>query len=177
MARLVVGTNSYVDLVTAEEFIPKFFDTTSWSSLTDEEKENTLINASQVIDIRFSPFVSYAISETQSMAFPRKAFSYMDPRLGLYIQVEDDVYPLILQKAVMMLATHFAEYKQTLFGSESNVEWSNLVLEGVGSVSRNPGQGPIGSKSISLIPNDVATLIRPLTLYGDAGTTRWWRSN
>lgn len=176
MARLVLGTNSYVDLATAEEFIPKFFDTTSWSSLTDEAKETTLMNASQLIDIRFAPFLSFAASETQDMAFPRKAFSYMDPRLGLYVQVAEGDYPIMLQKAVMVLANHFAENQQTLFGGEATVEWSNISLDGL-SISRSPGTGPIGSKTVPLIPNDVLYLIRPLTLYGDAGVNRWWRAN
>jgi hypothetical protein len=177
MARLVLNENSYVDLVTAEEFIPKFFETTSWSSLTDGEKENTLIHASRVVDLRFSPFLSSAITPTQSMAFPRKSFNYWDPVLNIYVSVPEGVVPPRVQKCVMYLANHFAEYRSTLFAGEDHLDWATVSIDSL-SISKVTREGvDVKGTSTAMIPYEARLIIEPLTLYGNTTKALWWRAN
>jgi hypothetical protein len=174
---IIVGVNAYVDVDTAEAYIEgNFGSSADWLALSFDEKSQTLISASRLIDQQYAPFVSMATSPTQKLAFPRKTFYYTDPILGYDIRVESDEIPPLLEIAVSDLAVHLASNKETLFGGESTIEWSSLTLDSL-SISRSPGSGPIGSKRVSLFPYSVAKLMESLTVPTVLNRNHWWRTN
>lgn len=74
MSELIVGTNSYVTLEEAEQYIADYYLTTDnlriqWNSLPTEDKQTALRKSARLIDAL--PLVGRKATNTQTMAFPR----------------------------------------------------------------------------------------------------------
>ena len=98
MATLTVGTNSYINLTDAEAYFINLPYTTVWDAGTDDEKEEVLIRATQMIDWR--EFKGSRYDSTQTLKFPRS---------GLYsdgIALDDDAIPSRVKYAVCELAIY-----------------------------------------------------------------------
>ena len=66
---LVVGTNSYVSVVTATAYFADRLDAGSWETAPERQQSAALVTASRAIDAM--PLQGRLILSTQAMAFPR----------------------------------------------------------------------------------------------------------
>ena len=174
MTTLVVGTNSYADSLDADDYIGNHFNSSAWSSLSLDEKEQILITGTFTLDHRFAPFVSEAFVDSQTLAFPRKEFTYFNPILHSYLTVNDNVVPDQIKNALYHLAQHFAVNKDLIFSGESYAEWTQLSLDGP-SITRDTNN--MVKQRTSLIPREVDLIMKPFVRTNYRSGTQWWRAN
>lgn len=177
MTTLVVKQNSYTDVDTADTYLFNRLGSDRWSSAIDDEKEKALITASYNLDVYFAPFLSSPFSSTQTLAFPRKSFSYYDSILNEVLTVADDVVPDQIVRATILLANHYVHNASTLFGGEGNTAWTELSLDTLGVKRGDPST--VGNRDVGQIPFEVSQLVRSLTSRGalTGGHQVWWRAN
>ena len=83
---LIKGTNSYRTVEEADAYFEDRLDAAAWTSASDELKGQALVTATAILDNM--NWNGYAVSESQSLAFPRIG-SYFDPRKGVEVSFDD----------------------------------------------------------------------------------------
>ena len=156
---LVKNTNSYVTVAEADTYFQDRIDVAAWTEASDDTKRQALITATAQIDTL--NWTGYAISESQSLAFPRSG-EYFDPRLGRTITLDSTVPDRVLN-ATYELAYHLLNNDGLLddTGTVTDLQISSIKL----NIKTNP----------SKIPYIVNNLVRPLLVNG--GSRSWWRAN
>jgi hypothetical protein len=166
---LVLNTNSYVEVATADTYFVTRIDSATWDAAATALKEEALVTATQIIDN--NPWIGAAVSSSQALAWPRKNVIYFDNRMGQSITVANTVIPNLVKVAVYEQALHLLNNEDLLAQTVQTFETIS-----VGSISLSDTNGDVTRTSIS--PNVVMKPLRPLIRRGVAGMgTSWWRSN
>lgn len=156
---LLKGTNSYADVAEADAYFGDRLDVSAWTLADATQKAQALVTATKVLEN--ISWIGTAISEDQSLAFPRNG-KYFDPRVGSLV-VLTSVVPKRIVNATFELAYHLLN--------------NDGLLDNTGNVT-NISIGPISLsnvKSASTLPRIVKNLIKPLQVNG--GSSLWWRAN
>lgn len=140
-----------------------------WASATTSGKELALINAT--LALNEAAWSGYAVSASQPLSWPRAAFTFHDPSLGLSVTTDAVSVPLRLGRATAQLALHFIRYPQVTDGYEADYE--EITLGPITLKNTNPANNP---GVIPKIPASVQALIMPL-LYNTSTASVWWRAN
>jgi hypothetical protein len=157
---LVKGTNSYVTVAEADSYFETRIDVAAWASAIEGEKAKALVTATMVLDNL--DWTGAAVSETQTLAFPR-AGSYFDPRLGVYVELVSTTVPSRIITATFELAYHLLNNDGLLddTGEVDNLRVGSITLDNIKTASR--------------IPAIVKRLVKPLQV--NQGANAWWRAN
>ena len=104
----------------------------------------------------------YAVSDSQSLAFPRIG-SYFDPRKGVEVSFDDVDTPEMINRATYEIAYHLLNNDGLLddTGSVTNVNVGRIKLERV--------------QTAPTIPSFAKRMIKPMLV--NAGANNWWRAN
>jgi len=166
---LVLNTNSYVTVADADTYFDTRIDTAQWVVLGDTIKEQALVTATQLVDD--NAWIGSAVSPSQALAWPRKAATYPDDRLGYQITIPEDEIPERVKVAVFEQALHLVNNEDLL--TETTQTFESIS---VGSISLSDSNGDVTRTSIR--PSLVMKPIRPLIRRGSGGMgSSWWRSN
>lgn len=166
---LTLFEDTYVLLATADSILT---GDASWDAATDAEKEQALKDSTRVLDENL--WLGYAKTQTQTLSFPRTAFTYFDPTYNLTIEVADSTVPRRLEYAVSRLALHYVKYPsaRNQFSPEfDRIKLGPLELENSDASSNNtePPRVPY---------IEVEAVIKPLLRAAGASPAgAWWRSN
>lgn len=118
---LQVGINSYVTLLEADEYFMTRIDSDAWSTAVPEDKNKAIVTATNMVDEEFT-FIGSAVSADQLLAWPRKAITYFDSKLGNLVVIEEGSYPNQLKRAVFELTLHLLVNEDLLSVSEQTFE-------------------------------------------------------
>jgi|AntAceMinimDraft_6_1070360.scaffolds.fasta_scaffold01401_12 hypothetical protein len=166
---LVLNTNSYVTIADADDYFETRIDSAAWTALDDDIKEQALVTATQLVDD--SAWIGSAVSPSQALAWPRKAATYADDRLGYQITIPEDEIPARVKVAVFEQALHLVNNEDLLTGTTQTFESISI-----GSISLSDSNGDVTRTSVR--PSVVMKPIRPLIRRGMGGLgSSWWRSN
>lgn len=166
---LVLNTNSYVTVADADTYFETRIDSAEWFALSDEIKEQALVTATQLVDD--NAWIGSAVSPSQALAWPRKAASYPDDRLGYQVTVPENLIPVRVKVAVYEQALHLVNNEDLL--SETTQTFESISI---GSISLSDSNGDVTRTSIR--PTVVMKPIRPLIRRGSGGmASSWWRAN
>ena len=166
---LVLNTNSYVEVATADTYFVTRIDSATWDAAATSLKEEALVTATQIIDN--NPWIGAAVSSSQALAWPRKNAIYFDNRMGQSITVANTVIPNLVKIAVYEQALHMLNNEDLL--AETTQTFESIS---VGSISLSDSNNDVTRTSIS--PSTVMKPIRPLIRRGASGMgSSWWRSN
>jgi hypothetical protein len=166
---LVQNTNSYVTVAQADAYMENRIGNDNWTSATNTVKEQVLITATQLVDD--NPWIGYAVSSSQALAWPRENAIYYDDRLGLQVTVPNDEVPTRVLTAVYEQALHLLDNDGVLKGQIQTFESIS-----VGSISLSDSNSDV--TRISIRPSTSTSHIRPLLRRGSTGgRTSWWRAN
>lgn len=156
---LVKGTNSFVSLTEAEAYFADRMDIAAWTSAESSVKSQALVTATRLLDNL--EWTGTAISESQSLAFPRTGW-YYEPKQGMDIELPADT-PTRVKYATYELAYH-------LLNNDGLLDDTGVVDNiTVGSISLSIVSSP------STFPNVVRKYIKPL--LKNSGSAFWWRAN
>lgn len=67
---IVVGTNSYCDIVYADSYFSSRWGADPWDALTDPEKEKALLSAMPILE-GYCSWLGYKTDSAQALSFPR----------------------------------------------------------------------------------------------------------
>jgi hypothetical protein len=140
-----------------------------WAVASSTEKEQALQQATRLLDN--SAWIGEAVSSSQSLAWPRKQFSYFDVAKNLIVEVSEGSVPKVLERAVALQALHLVKYPQVAEAYSAtfdSIKIGPIELENK-DVSNKPDSVPV-------TPLSVLRLLSPL-LSSAWPTTAWWRSN
>ena len=154
------GINSYVTVAEADTYLADRLDVAAWISADVTQKGQALVTATALLDEM--SWSGTAISESQSLAFPRVC-EYFDPKLGTLIYLDGTTVPNRIISAVIELAYHLLN--------------NDGLLDNTGSIG-SITIGPIslsGIKPASQVPRHVERIVKPLQING--GANLWWRAN
>ena len=154
------GTNSYATVEEANAYFGDCLDVAAWTSADDLQRGQALMTATSMLDEM--SWAGYAMSDSQSLAFPRTC-EYFDPKLGRLVYLDGSTVPARILNATFELAYHLLN--------------NDGLLDNTGDVS-DISIGPIkisGIKAAAKIPGTVSRGVRPLLANGGALT--WWRAN
>lgn len=157
---LAKGVNSYITVDEADAYLQDRVDVAAWFTADNTARAQALITATSMLDTL--PWVGYAVSEAQSLAFPRRG-SYFDPRIGYSVNLNEADIPKRILNAVAELAYHLI--------------LNDGLLDSSGGI-KSLTVGPIQLNDISpvpSIPSFVKRLIKPLQV--NSGGNPWWRAN
>lgn len=157
---LQVGTNAYISVAEAETYFADRLDVAAWTDARDDQKAQALVTATSVLDDK--TWSGYAVSEEQSLAFPRVG-TYFDPKLGSISSLGSDRAMTRIKRATCELAYHLLN-NDGLLDNTGSIE--NLT---VGSINLSK------VKAAAEVPSVVSNLIKPLLL--NKGASTWWRAN
>jgi hypothetical protein len=156
---LAKGVNSYATVAEADSYFLDRLDAAIWTAADATRKAQALITASLLLNDQ--KWIGIAVSDSQSLAFPRSG-SYFDSMMGTEVILTEDEVPSRVISATYELALHLLT--------------NGNVLDDTGSV-RNMAVGAI---SLEVIQNanklnaNVKRLIKPLLVLG---SNSWWRAN
>lgn len=153
------GVNSYVSVDEADTYFADRIDVAAWDNASDDQKVQSLVTATAILNEM--DWIGVAISETQTLAFPREGV-YYDPFLGKEIELSNSI-PSRIIKATHEIAYHLLN--------------NDGLLDDTGTI-RSLTLGQLSLDSIitpSKIPSHTAKLIRPL--LRNRGSYSWWRAN
>jgi hypothetical protein len=156
---LVKGTNSYVTVEEAVTYFDDRLDVAAWTSASDDQKRQSLITATAILDDL--EWTGVAVSDSQSLAFPRTG-RYFDPRVGYIVDLPITT-PKTIQRATFEVAYHLLNNDGLLddVGDVKTLEVGTITLSDLRAASRIPGH--------------VTKMIRPL--LNNRGSSSWWRAN
>ena len=136
---LVKGTNSYVTVEEADAYLEDRAQEADWLALSVTVRDQALVTAARIMDTL--PWVGYAISESQNMAWPRNATVY-DSALGRSVIFDStDTAPVKVQRAQIELGFHI--------GLNTGVTVSSTEVFGVNAggveaaIIRKPSRLPV----------------------------------
>lgn len=166
---IVLNTNSYVEIAEADTYFETRVDSTNWVSASTETKERALVTATQLIDDH--AWIGSAVSSSQALAWPRKYATYLNPRLGLTVSIDEATVPKEVKVAVYEQALHLLNNENLLAGTTQTFESIS-----VGSISLSDSNGDVSRTSIK--PAIIIKPLRPLIRKGGyAQGSFWWRAN
>jgi hypothetical protein len=156
--------NSFATVEEADVYFENRIDVAAWDEAEEDQKARALVTATSLLnELEWS---GVAVSETQTLAFPRKEVSYLDPLLGKYVTLDPDTVPRRIIQGALELAYHLLN--------------NDGLLDSSGSV-KSITVGPIQLDTIlaaSVIPAHVLRTIRPLMQSrGSLSSHPWWRAN
>lgn len=160
MATLTLSAeNCYVTLEEAENYFIGRLDSNQWDDTTMEEKKQSLVTATRLLD--FESYSGVAVDVSQPLAFPRTG-SYYDPKIGSLIEFDDGI-PKRIKQAVYELAYHLLTNDNILDQSSSveEIKIDTIMIKKVRAPSK--------------INATVYGLIAPLLEKGSSNI--WWRAN
>lgn len=143
------NTTSYLSVERADEIASERLHSSSWSGLSDPQKESALMFASRLFTSRVSVCAGEVTSSDQALTFPRT---------GLYnrngTEIDSAIIPIDVEYAVF-------EWALRLIPSDSSVE-SDISLQGINKIKAGPVE--LGFKesivnSGSTVPANVLAMI------------------
>lgn len=164
---LSVGTNSYVDLATAEAYASDRAGTISWLELDSETKEQSLVSAADYLDTL--AWVGTATVSTQSMAWPRDG-EYYDPFVGDTVTLANST-PTAITEAQIELALYIGVNGSLSAASTSGSGTPDDIVVGSIELRGLKENTEDGSKLRGVsVPTTVLNLLSPL-LASSSGAT------
>jgi len=155
---LVKGVNSHVDVAEGDAYFEDRLDAETWRTASNTVKGQALVSATSALEEM--PWCSVAVSESQSLAFPRTGL-YFDPRLGYGVALNPT--PLRVKKATMELALHLLDNPDAMENSSSI---SGLAIDSIKLFNM---------KDAPKMPNAIRRILKPLLI--NQGMQTWWRAN
>jgi hypothetical protein len=166
---LVLNTNSYATSADADLYFETRIDSDEWSTATDDQKDQALVTATQLIDNH--SWIGIAVSSSQALAWPRKNAIYYDHRMGQDITIAVNVTPSQVKIAVYEQALHLLQNEDLIAQKTQTFESIS-----VGSISLSDSNGDVYRTSIT--PSIIIKPLRPLIRRGGSGSSgSWWRAN
>jgi hypothetical protein len=166
---LVLNTNSYVEVASADTYFTTRIDSASWDNAAEELKEDALVTATQIIDN--NSWIGSAVSPSQALAWPRKNALYYDNRLGQEITFSESEIPNLVKIAVYEQALHLLNNEDLLAQTTQTYESISI-----GNISLTDSNNDV--TRISITPSFVIKPLRPLIRRGSFGMgSSWWRAN
>jgi hypothetical protein len=157
---LAKGTNSYATVAEAETYFEDRIDVAAWTAASAPQKAQALVTATNILETL--EWVGVAISEVQSLAFPRNGV-YFDPRLGIDVSLSPTSVPSRIIIATYELAYH-------LLNNDGLLDDTGIVKDlSIGSIKLST------ILPASKVPNNVKRIIKPLRVNN--GANLWWRAN
>jgi len=163
---LVLNTNSYVEVLDADDYFETRIDAANWTAASETIKEQALVTATTIIDER--PWIGSAVSPSQALAWPRKNALYYDTRMGQDIQFAENETPERVKTAIYEQALHLIDNEDLLLQTVKNYESISI-----GSISLSDTNSE--TTRISMTPSIAIKMIKPLT--SRSHNNSWWRSN
>ena len=163
---LVLLTNTY--LLADSDYLA---DSSVWVAATVEEQEKALLLSTEKLDN--NTWEGYALTTTQSLAWPRTEFEFFDPVLRLYVTVAESELPVRLLKATAKLAIHYVVNPGATTPYDATydrIKVGPIELENTSSDSSKNSAPEVPYASVQ-------SLIVPLLINSGAGTRLWWRAN
>lgn len=153
--------NSYATVEEADLYFADRLDVAAWEGAESEQKSKALTTATALLDAL--DWIGTAVSENQTLAFPRTNAYYLDPLVGNYVELDSTKVPLRIVKATYEVAYHLLNNDGLLdeTGSVNTLSVSGISLNVIISPER--------------ISPAAAKLIRPL--LANRGSRSWWRAN
>jgi hypothetical protein len=164
---LEVNVNSYVTVDEAESYFETRLDVPAWYSADNEDKESSLVTATQLIDEL--AFKGSMTSLSQELAWPRSGVIYYSPRAGQLIEVSSNEIPKVIKTATFEVALHLLTNQDLLNADDQTFERIKVgPIEIEDSIS-NHTKAPT-------IPSRVKNTLRPI--MSEQGVSKmWWRAN
>lgn len=150
---LTVGTDSYVTVAEADEYISKRYTSNSkdrkrWEELSKEDKEIIIRNACDEIELM--PFQGRKITREQKLEFPRLPYQYGNP-----------VVPDIVKYAQIELALWLSDDKTQLEQSQRrDLQAQGVESFSIGDLSESYASGN-AEQSAPLLCSKCAALLKP----------------
>jgi len=170
---LTVGVNSYVDLIYAEAYATERDGTDTWLALDTEEKERTLVSATDGLDLL--DWVGMASESPIVLAWPRTA-TYYDPKAGYYIELVAET-PEAIKEAqtewAIDIGTNGGFTGEDAGGSSSSsgtpdeIKVGSIELKGLSGVQVSTGAYTVGKIDV---PPVVMNLIDHLLVANNCST-------
>ena len=191
MTALVVGTNSYVTLAEAEDYVALRPDTDAWDALTPSAKEQMLVSAADYLDSIQWAGTAFDTTTPQAMAWPRVVDIWL-PRLGSKVELDGSSVPQDVKDAQIELAVFIqangsygggadkggaAGGDPSLIGTPNDIKVGSIELTGLKSDgSQESGQTAMATGGLMVsgvsLPPVVYAMIKPyLTAYVDNAMT------
>jgi hypothetical protein len=163
---LVLNTNSYVTVETADLYFETRIDSATWFDASDEVKEQALVTATQIVDDH--AWVGSAVSPSQALAWPRKNALYYDTRLGIDVSIPETTVPDRVSIAVYEQALHLINNEDLLTGKTQTYESISI-----GNISLSDS-----NNDVTRIPVKAAFLVKTIKpLLATPQGNSWWRNN
>ena len=163
---LVLNTNSYVEVLDADDYFETRIDAANWTAASETIKEQALVTATTIIDER--PWIGSAVSPSQALAWPRKNALYYDTRMGQDIKFAENEVPERVKTAIYEQALHLIDNEDLLLQTVKNYESISI-----GSIRLSDTNNE--TTRISMTPSIAIKMIKPLT--SRSHNNSWWRSN
>lgn len=163
---LQLNVNSYVTVEEAEDYFSTRIDAGAWHNADAEDKESSLVTATQLID-NFE-YVGAVASLSQELAWPRLEVVYYSPKAGQYLAVPSDEVPSLIVNSVFELALHLLANENMLNAQQQTFEKIQIGPISISDSSSDYKQPP-------LIPQRIKNGLKPLLV--NTGAKTWWRAN
>jgi hypothetical protein len=164
---LEVNVNSYVDVDEAESYFETRLDVPAWYSADDEDKESSLVTATQLIDEL--AFKGSMTSLSQELAWPRSGVIYYSPRAGQLVEIFSDEIPKIIKTATFEVALHLLTNQDLLSADDQTFERIKVGPIEIADSASNHTKAPV-------IPSRVKNILRPI-MSEQSVSKMWWRAN
>jgi hypothetical protein len=163
---LELNVNSYVDVDAAEGYFETRLDAAAWYAADDEDKESSLVTATQLLDEL--AFIGSMTSLSQSLAWPRSGVRFYSTKAGQLVTISNSEVPKEVKTAVFELALHLLTNESLLNSTNQTFEKIKVgPIEIADSASNLPAP--------AVIPARIKNLIKFLTV--EQGSKMWWRAN
>lgn len=163
---ITVGTNSFLSVADATAILADRFDSQDWVSAGPVKQAKALVSATREIDE--TSWIGQAVSASQSLGWPRKRASFVDPKLRLTVTIAEDEIPDRVKIATAELALYYIQNPTAIDTASSTAE---EITVGPISISDANTQ-----KKVSRMAPGVSKLLNPLILRS-ATSNAWWRAN
>lgn len=163
---LTLNVNSYVDVDAAENYFETRLDATAWYAADDEDKESSLVTATQLLDEL--AFIGSMTSLSQSLAWPRSGVQVYSTKAGSLVTIADSEIPKEVKTAVFEMALHLLTNQDILNSSSQTLERIK-----VGPIEIEDSAQTVAPPAI--IPARIKNSLKHLLVT--QGSKMWWRNN
>jgi len=134
MGLITVGTNSYVDLTYADEYLSHRLFNDAWVNSTIVQKEQALIMATGKIDRQILSGIKAIL--TQKLQFPRSIYSYSISEWNIQTEVPSNVKNAVCEEALALL--DFGDSKRLKLQKQgvTNVNLGNISESYNGNIKK-----------------------------------------